>query len=85
MGKQVITDLLEQTIMGAALEYHLRHNHYPAVNLIFIPIAKQAIALGREGDFDTVLLMPNGLSKSVGDIVEGLHLDSFLDADNSDY
>ena len=62
-----------------ALENHLQYNHYPPVDLAFVPIAKQAIELANGGKWAEVIKMPNGIEASVCSIVEGLHLEYFID------
>lgn len=65
-----------------ALMLHLQCNHYPPVKSVFIPVAKDAIDRANKGEYDTVLEMPNGKSLSVARIIEGLHLDCFLDQED---
>lgn len=65
--------------LDTSLHYHLRHNHYPPVSDAFIDTAKQAIDLANQGDYDTEIEMPNGVTLTVSRIVEGLHLDFYLD------
>jgi hypothetical protein len=67
-----------QVSLDNALTWHLQSNHYPPVHLDFLPIAKQAIEYANGGDYDTIISMPNGIDKSVAQIIEGLHLESFL-------
>ncbi len=62
-----------------ALTYHLRSNHYPPVDRSFIPVAKRAIEKANQGYWTHKLEMPNGKTLQVHEIVEGLHLDVFLD------
>lgn len=62
-----------------AVGWHLASNHYPAVDKVFVPVALEAIALANDGEWDTELEYPNGLSKTVAHTIEGLHLDAFLD------
>lgn len=64
--------------LGMALTWHLTSNHFPPIHRDFIPVAKEAIERANEGDWDHEILMPNGLTRTVSQIVEGLHLDSFL-------
>ena len=61
-----------------ALIWHLRGNHYPPIHVDFVAPAKQAIELANEGDWKTEITLPNGRVKTVGQIIEGLHLDSFI-------
>lgn len=64
--------------LDQALTWHLRGNHYPPIHLDFLPPAKQAIELANEGDFTTEIELPNGKILTVGAIINGLHLDSFV-------
>lgn len=64
--------------LDQALTWHLRGNHYPPIHLDFLAPAKQAIELANEGDFTTEIELPNGKILTVGAIVRGLHLDSFI-------
>lgn len=77
--------------VNVALYHHLRYNHFPPVHEDFIPVAERAIELAQEAiwmdeqqGWDTVIEMPNGVSLTVSEIVEGLHLDFFLEADEED-
>ena len=65
-----------------ALEHHLQYNHYPPVDKVFVPIAKQAIDLANDGKWAEVIKMPNGIEASVCSIVEGLHLEYFIDEES---
>lgn len=92
MGNAMARDLADNgegygLSLDDSLSIHLRSNHYPPVHPVFIPIARKAIELANAGDWDAVIDMPNGISKSVSGIIEGLHLDAFLDdvEDYSDY
>lgn len=61
------------------LIFHLTSNHYPPISIDFIPTCKKAIKLGNEARFQDMIRMPNGIIKSVADIIEGLHLEEFLE------
>jgi hypothetical protein len=77
-------DSISQAIADAPLSledklsWHLTGNHYPPVNEQFIPICIQAIKLANEGDYDSELVYPNGLVRTVRHCIEGLHLEFFL-------
>ena len=64
--------------LEGALAIHLSSNHYPPVHPIFIPTCVEAINYATCGDWDVVIEMPNGVAKTVGGIVEGLHLSAFI-------
>ena len=64
--------------LDQALTWHLRGNHYPPIHLDFLESAKKAIELANEGDFTTEITLPNGKVKTVAEVMEGLHLDSFV-------
>lgn len=66
-----------------ALEWHLQYNHYPPVPLNLLPVAKKALQLARNGDFDTRLLLPSQVLKTVEEVVDELHLSAFLDGDDA--
>ena len=65
--------------LDTVLEWHLSANHYPPVHPVFLPIAKRAIDLAKSGNFKEEILMPNGITKNVRGIIEGLHLEAFLE------
>jgi hypothetical protein len=65
--------------LDTSLTYHLRHNHYPPVSADFIETAKTAIDLANCGQWDDEITMPNGITLTVSRIIEGLHLDFYLD------
>jgi hypothetical protein len=76
MARLVHEDNLE---LEMALRWHLRGNHYPPVHEVFVPVALQAIWAVNRDEHDLVIEMPNGLTKSAGEIVEELHLEWFLE------
>ena len=61
------------------LSWHLTGNHYPPIDEEFIPIAKVAIDLANSGEWDTLIEYPNGIQRTVGFTVEGMHLEYFLE------
>ena len=61
-----------------ALVWHLFSNHYPPVNPRFVPTAAAAIEAVRDGDTAVEITMPNGLTRTAGEIITGLHLEEFL-------
>ena len=65
----------------AVLAWHLSSNHFPPVHADFIPVDERAIELAESGELDTAIEMPNGLTRSVAQIMEGLHLWDFLDSE----
>lgn len=60
------------------LRWHLTANHYPPIHTSFIDVAERAIELADEDDWDAMIEMPNGVSLSVGEIVDQLHLTTFV-------
>jgi len=77
--------MIELTDEDTALRWHLSHNHYPALPLTLLPVAKAAIEAGREDDFDRLIKLPGGItwrggrsSVEAGKLIETMHLDSFL-------
>lgn len=64
--------------LDMALTAHLGSNHYPPVHPVFVPVAKEAIELANDGNWAAELTLPNGITKSVSEIIDELHLDAFL-------
>lgn len=68
-----------------AIAIHLAHNHYPAVPDIMVPVCIDAIDRVKEGDVDSVVYLPDGVtwrgyvSCPVHAIIEGFHLEAWLD------
>ncbi len=62
----------------AMLQHHLQWNHYPSISPVFVPVAQRAIELANEDDWDAMIELPNGVSISVGEIVDQLHLTTFV-------
>ena len=86
--------------LNQALELHLVSNHYPPVPATLVPVCKQAIntmliasqsvdKLGEEAVFEqlskSMIEIPNGVSMSVLEIVEALHLQAFIDVELEKY
>jgi len=73
--------------LAVMLEHHLCFNHYPSINKVFVPVAERAIELANEDDWDAMIELPNGVSLSVGEIVDQLHLTTFVTFpdDDDDY
>jgi len=85
MGRQYIDGFLEQGVsIDGALKIQLQCNHYPPVHLDFIPACKEAIEACQpwNEEYDRVIKLPNGKELSASAVVEGLHLDSFLEMDS---
>jgi len=80
VGK-LFTESIEQVDipLGVKLKWHLQFNHYPPVHEVFVPLCEQVIACANAGEWNAVLDMPNGLSRTVAYIVENLHLEPFCD------
>ena len=70
---------MRPALLQHALDWHLQHNHYPPVSLVFKPVAERAIELAADDDWDEMIEMPNGIVLSVGEIVDQLHLLDFIE------
>lgn len=69
------------------LSHHLQSNHYPPVDVRWIPHCEQAIDLAVEGAYETdegydiddsVLRVDVGQGKTAGEVLDGLHLWDFV-------
>jgi len=85
MGRMGIESMLEMTDVDTALLWHLKSNHYPPLPDCVIGLAKQAIELANNGDWDArINLKEAGISwrgqdsAPVSACVEAWHLDAFI-------
>lgn len=82
MGNQTAIALAEEVgnlaTLKQALAIHLQSNHYPPVHPIFIDTCVEAINYATCEDWHVEIDMPNGITKTAGEIVEGLHLSAFI-------
>jgi hypothetical protein len=86
MGHLQAAEAVTHMSFDMALSWHLSSNHYPPVNPVFTPVAKEAIERGTEYMLTEdakflaeTVVMPNGISKSYGDIIDELHLGVFVE------
>lgn len=79
MGRTALEDMLNHANVDQALHWHLTNNHFPPIHEDFHPAAQQAIDLVNKRQGQTPITLPNGIVKTAYEIIEGLHLDSFLD------
>jgi len=84
-----------------SLAHHLTYNHFPAVDLRWIPICEKAIEIAANAGFDSddgfsidgsVLRVEVGQGKTVGEVMDGLHLWDYVndaheayDVDDDEY
>lgn len=73
--------------LEAALHWHLTSNHYPPLPTALIPAAMRALKAARKEQWHRRVLMPKNISfrglrlAPVGDLIEALHLEDFINAD----
>lgn len=71
----------------AAIEYHLRYNHYPPLPASLVDAAVRVVAKAGRGEWDAKVRLPPGVSyrgsrlAPVRACVEAWHLDAFIEAD----
>jgi hypothetical protein len=73
-----------QPDLRTSLYYHLHDNHYPPIDAVFIDTAIEAIRMANDGDYSNIIVMPNGIKKSVQSIIEELHLNFYLEDEEWD-
>ena len=66
------------------LQAHLESALFPSVCLDFLNVANEAIDLAQVDEWDTVLTLPNNKQLPVWKIIEGLHLEDFLEGENNE-
>ena len=79
MGSSQAEEMVARLSRHEALRWHLQYNHYPPVSEVFIPVAEEAIDRGNQEDWDYTIEMPNGCRLTLAQIIEGLHLEPFLE------
>ncbi len=77
MGANRVSELIVAVGAHTALLDHLAHNHFPRVHPSWIGPATRAIELANDGEWGKRIG-----SKSVREIIEGLHLEPFLEEVN---
>lgn len=74
-----------QVSQDAALEWHLRSNHFPPLPSELVPVARRVIDKANAGEWDANVRLPKGISyrgsslAPVAACVDAWHLDAFLD------
>ena len=66
--------------MSTAVFAHLQSNHFPPVSADFVPSALLAIMAAAQDEWDEEFELPNGKRLSATEIVDGLHLQAFVEA-----
>jgi len=80
MGDQLAKDIADAPLtLQQKLEWHFDGNHCPPINKSFIPIAIQAIELANVRAWKEVLTYPNGIQRTVGETIENMHLEHFME------
>ena len=64
------------------LIWHLQSNHYPPIGIEFVPVAEKAIDKVIQGEYNFSIKMPNNKTLTAGEIVEGLHLEPWVESDS---
>ena len=84
MGRMQAEEMRDHLPQDAALSWHLTCNHCPPLPVALVPVCQKAIELANQGLWDEFVLLPRGPENflpgvKVAQIVEGCHLDSFID------
>lgn len=84
MGLMGAMDAAQYADIDTALSWHLRSNHYPPVPIEMLPVAKLAIELALEEDYEARISLPEGVqwrgedTAPVWSVIENFHLDAWL-------
>jgi hypothetical protein len=79
MGYLQALEMKDQLELDQSLQWHLQHNHFPPIHSIFVETAKEAIDLANQGEWEIDVTLPNRKILTVSEIVEQLHLETFLE------
>lgn len=66
------------SLIAEDIRDHLANNHYPPIDAVFVASALEAISRAEEGDWESLIDLPNGKSLPVSRIIEDLHLGGFI-------
>ncbi len=85
MGSTHAAGFAEMVVEGAiamrtAVANHLRTNHVPPVHFDFVKPAMAAIMAGAQEEWDEQIELPNGIVMSASEVVDGLNLIPFVEA-----
>ncbi len=70
----------EHCDLDTGLLLHLQGNHFPPVSASFMPACKEAMSFILDGNAGHEITMPNGKTVTADEIMEGLHLQPFVQA-----
>ncbi len=89
MGKMTARALRAMLSEQAAMEVHLRGNHYPPLPYSLVPVALRAVKYAKRGEWDHMIRLPHDVGymragrrmhmAPVSKCVEAWHLDAFLE------
>jgi hypothetical protein len=80
MGRNYIEGLKDCGLKQEQLiRIHLQNNHYPPISVKCVPAVKKAIKLANKGCWDKSIKLWNGRKLKVSEMVEDLHLHTFLE------
>lgn len=89
-----LTNFVSKDILGLedAVRIQLSSNHYPPIPDFFIPVCLKAIELANQGDYEGVVLLPEGVTDaktgltntSAQKLIEWAHLDFFITPEDYD-
>ena len=85
MGTTYIEGFKGMVDEDTLLEIHLTSNHFPPIHPDFHPMAREAIVRVNAGQGMVPIDLPNGITKTAFEIVDGLHLHQFLDTDGEEW
>ena len=89
MGRTQAQEMARELPIDAALQWHLTSNHYPPLPVALVAPCKRAIQNANRGLWEKKVVMPTGYgfrySVTTSQMVEGCHLDSFLDYAGEDW
>lgn len=80
MGNMRAVEMIQAAGWGAALDDHLRFNHFPPVSTEWVPACENAIDAVIEGEPEAEIDTPWGGVMRAHRIATGLHLGAFIEA-----
>ena len=88
MGDSSVRDMIEHAGVDVALEWHIRHNHFPPLPWWAVAKAKEVMELAKAGKWEQEVSLAGiatyrGRNKApVRAFVEAWHLDAFIEQED---
>ncbi len=81
MGRLQASEMASKLSQDQSIRWHLKYNHFPPISTDFVDCCKKAINAGKTEQWDRLIELPNGKLLTASGIIDGLHLEEWLQGD----